>query len=51
MRNTAVYKQAGGFTTEFEDMGQVQKDIVPRPFPWTYRRPLFAARAGEPPQG
>jgi hypothetical protein len=34
MHNTAVYKQADGFTTEFEefeDMREVRKDIVPRP--------------------
>jgi hypothetical protein len=31
MHNTAVYKQADGFTTEFEDMREVQKDIVLRP--------------------
>jgi len=29
MPNTAVYKQADGFTTEFEDMREVQKDIRP----------------------
>jgi hypothetical protein len=27
MLNTAVYKQADGFTTEFEDMRGVQKDM------------------------
>jgi hypothetical protein len=38
MHNTAVYKHADGFTTEFEGTREVQRDVVPRPKHLTRRQ-------------